>query len=69
MLIKTIKDLNGCVRNNYPCRYLIGSLSSDYLTVMCGNRSNECGRGYCCFYESGNQTIEEIIKKEKGYNI
>ena len=22
MIINTIKDLNGCIRDNYPCKYL-----------------------------------------------
>jgi len=66
MIIKTIKDLNGCVRDNYSCKYLLGYLSPKPLIVSCGFRGNECGRGYCCFYVSGNRTINEIIKDEKG---
>ena len=66
MIIDTIKDLQGCVRDNYPCEYLRGYLSLKPLMVSCGFRGNECGRGYCCFYRSNNKTIDEIIKDEKG---
>jgi len=66
MIIDTIKDLQGCVRDNYPCEHLRGCLSLEPLMVSCGFRGNECGRGYCCFYVSGNRTVNEIIKDEKG---
>jgi len=66
MIINTIKDLNGCVRDNYPCKYLSGYLSLEPLMVRCNFRGNECGRGYCCFYRIGNKTVDEIIKDENG---
>jgi len=66
MIIKTIKDLNGCVRDNYSCKYLSGYLSLEPIIVMCNFRGNECGRGYCCFYRSGSMTVDDIIKIEKG---
>jgi len=66
MIINTIKDLQGCVRDSYPCKYLLGYLSLEPLIVRCNFRGNECGRGYCCFYRSGDMTVDEIIKGEKG---
>jgi len=66
MIINKISDLNGCVRDNYPCKYLLGYLSLKPLMVSCNFRGNECGRGYCCFYRFGNKTVDEIIREEKG---
>ena len=66
MIINTIKDLQGCVRDSYPCKYLLGYLSLEPLIVRCNFRGNECGRGYCCFYRSGDMTVDGIIKDEKG---
>lgn len=65
MFIDNLKGLNGCVRDNYPCNKLIGALSLEPLIISCIS-GNECGRGYCCFYEQGSMSIDEKIKSEQG---
>lgn len=65
MLLNNIEELNGCIRDNIPCKFLVATFSLKPVNAICTMR-NECGRGYCCYHLDNDEglTVEEMIKLE-----
>ena len=72
MYINNIKELNGCLRDSIPCKFLIGSFYKKPYIIQC-SMGNKCCRGYCCFHLDDNskraEEIKELIKIESEVNI
>ena len=60
MLIKNIKKLNGCLRDNVPCKFLCDIFNTKPYMMVC-SLGYECGRGYCIYHLDDDR--EKQVKK------